>query len=281
MDGASGVRFIGNATTLISHDGFTILTDPNFLHRGDRAHLGYGLTTRRLRDPALDIAELPPLDAVVLSHMHGDHWDHVASDGLDKDLPILTTGHAARRLHREGFGNARGLRAWRDHELRKGDHSLTVTALPARHAPGPAQYLLPPVMGSMLEFSGPDDRVDLRIHISGDTLLDPRLEQIAVRFPDIDLAIVHLGGTRILGMMLVTMDAEQGTEWVRLIGPREVLPIHYDDYDVFTSSIEDFHDRMDEAGLADRIRYVDRGETYPIGHRTKTDGRLGGTNHSR
>jgi hypothetical protein len=40
-----------------------------------------------------------------------------------------------------------------------------------------------------------DGRGDLRIHISGDTLMDRRLERITTRFPDIDLAIVHLGGT--------------------------------------------------------------------------------------
>jgi len=34
--------FIGTATVLLRYAGFTILTDPNFLHQGDRVHLGYG-----------------------------------------------------------------------------------------------------------------------------------------------------------------------------------------------------------------------------------------------
>ncbi|MFC7644726.1 hypothetical protein ACFQX6_31590 [Streptosporangium lutulentum] len=41
----SGVFFIGNATMLIRYHGFTLLTDPNFLHRGQRAYLGYGLSS--------------------------------------------------------------------------------------------------------------------------------------------------------------------------------------------------------------------------------------------
>jgi hypothetical protein len=69
--GAGRILFIGIATTLIRAAGFTILTDPNFLHRGDRAYLGMGLTTKRLTEPALSIGELPPLDFVVLSHHHG------------------------------------------------------------------------------------------------------------------------------------------------------------------------------------------------------------------
>lgn len=44
-DRATGsIFFIGTATVLIRYAGFTILTDPNFLHAGDHAHLGHGLT---------------------------------------------------------------------------------------------------------------------------------------------------------------------------------------------------------------------------------------------
>ena len=91
------VTFLGNATTLITAGSVTLLTDPNFLHRGQRAYLGYGLVSKRLHDPALDVDRLPALDAVVLSHMHGDHWDRVAQARLDKRLPVFTTPHAAKR----------------------------------------------------------------------------------------------------------------------------------------------------------------------------------------
>ncbi len=44
--GHDEITFIGTATTLIRIAGFTILTDPNFLHRGDRAYVGLGVSTR-------------------------------------------------------------------------------------------------------------------------------------------------------------------------------------------------------------------------------------------
>lgn len=71
---SASVQFIGTATTLIRYGDLCILTEPNFLHQGERAYLGYGLTARRLTEPALGVAELPPLDGIVLSHLHGDHW---------------------------------------------------------------------------------------------------------------------------------------------------------------------------------------------------------------
>ncbi|MEU8384145.1 MBL fold metallo-hydrolase [Streptosporangium sp. NPDC048865] len=263
----ASVLFIGNATTLIRCNGFTILTDPNFLHRGQYAYLGHGLFTRRLTEPALGVDRLPPLDAVLLSHMHGDHWDRVAREGLDHSTPIVTTPQAARKLKRRGFGGAIGLATWHDHELRGAGGSLRITSLPARHAPGPADFLLPPVMGSMLEFSGTDGRVDLRMHVSGDTLMTRELDAIPRRFPDIDLGMVHLGGTKLLGVLLVTMDGRQGAEWVRLIRPRHVLPVHYDDYGAFSSPLSDFRDHVERSGHGDRVVYLDRGESYDVPER--------------
>src|SRR3954454_1096423 len=97
------LTFIGTATVLLRHAGFTILTDPNFLHAGDHAYLGLGLRSRRLTNPALEIDDLPPIDFVLLSHHHGDHFDDVAAERLDKDLTIITEPGSARKLRQQGF----------------------------------------------------------------------------------------------------------------------------------------------------------------------------------
>src|SRR4051812_49541959 len=81
------IFFVGNATVILRYAGFTILTDPNFLHKGDHVHLGYGLTSKRLTDPAIELDALPPIDLIVLSHLHGDHFDQIVEQRLDKDLP--------------------------------------------------------------------------------------------------------------------------------------------------------------------------------------------------
>src|SRR4028119_2047792 len=89
--GRGSIFFVGNATVVIRYAGFTILTDPNFLHAGDHVHLGYGLTSKRLTDPAVELEDLPPLDFVLLSHLHGDHFDRVAGRRLTKATPIMST----------------------------------------------------------------------------------------------------------------------------------------------------------------------------------------------
>jgi len=259
-DAPGALRFIGTATVLLQVGGFTLLTDPNFLHQGEHAPLGGGLRSRRLTEPAMEVADLPPLDLIVLSHHHGDHFDERAARELPKDVPIVTTAHAARKLRRQGFRDARALDTWEHQRVVRGDRELRVTALPGKHAPDPLGKLLPPVMGSMLEL-GPQDRPELRIYITGDTLIHDRLREIPTRYPDIHLALLHLGGTRILGITL-TMDATQGVEALRLMRPRHAIPIHYDDYTVFKSPLEDFRDAAARAGLSTEIHYLGRGDTF-------------------
>ncbi len=267
------ILFIGTATVLLRYGGFTVLTDPNFLHRGDHAKLGYGLRSKRLTEPAMSVAELPPLDFVVLSHHHGDHFDEVASAQLDKALPILTTGHAARKLRADGFTAAVPLDTWESQVVVRGDAAVTVTAMPGRHAPQPLDALLPPVMGSMLEFADAGNPV-FRLYVTGDTLVHDRLQEIPRRHPDIDLCLIHLGGTRVLGV-LVTMDAAQGVRALRIVRPRTAVPIHYDDYTVFKDPLDNFRRAAASASLPTDVRYITRGETYRFDVR-----RLPETGHS-
>ncbi len=76
--------------------------------------------------------------------------------------------------------------------------------------------------------------------------------------------MLHLGGTTLPGGLVVTMDARQGAGAVELIGAGTNIPIHYDDYSVFRSSLADFRAEVDRRGLSGRVRYVARGDTVPL-----------------
>lgn len=255
------VYFIGNATTLIRFGGITILTDPAFLHRGAHVDLGHGIWARREVEPACQVADLPPVDLIVLSHYHGDHFDDVAAQDLDKDLPVISTADAVGKLRPLGFANGYPLDTWDSHRVEKGDARLTITAMPALHAADDATAaLLMPVNGHLLDFSR-DDQLLYRLYITGDTMLHDWLKDIPRRYPGIDLGLIHTGGTTML-VTVVTMTGEQGVQAVEITRPRTAIPIHYNDFSVFMSGLDDFKKAAEASSADTEFRYLAHGETY-------------------
>lgn len=261
------VLFIGNATLQIRYGTLSILTDPNFVGRDAEVPLGFGLSAIRTTDPAFEADELAQPDLVIVSHDHGDHFDDVAADWLDPAVPMVTCPGAAGTIGEKGFTTVRPLATWECTELVKDGTRVRVTAVPARHASGPLGIALPEVMGTVVELwrdgDGTGREPDVVIYITGDTLLDPSLAEIADRFPRIDLAFIHLGGMRLLGMTL-TLDAAHGVELLKLLHPRMAIPIHYSDYTTSDSTLPEFVARVREAGLSRRVRYLRHGEAWPL-----------------
>ncbi|KAK3484960.1 Metallo-hydrolase/oxidoreductase [Neurospora hispaniola] len=281
------IYFIGNATTVIEWHGIRILTDPNFLHAGDHVHLGPGVTAERLKNPAVDIDALPPLDCILLSHYHEDHFDKLVEDSLNRDFPIISTPHAKQALagKEDPFKAVYDLDFFQSILLPvvnyKGDTGgkkpvIKVTGMPGKHVPpGPLAAVnellgaVPPTNGWLIEMNysanGSEDggETGYRIYISGDTLFVDELKEIPQRLKDekIDLMLVHLGGTTIPGpklpLLMVTMDGEQGVKMMQLMDPDVTIPVHFDDYNVFLSGLDDFKEAVTQAGLAPTLQSIE------------------------
>jgi L-ascorbate metabolism protein UlaG (beta-lactamase superfamily) len=99
------------------------------------------------------------------------------------------------------------------------------------------------------------------MYITGDTLIHDALREIPRRYTDIDVALLHLGGTRVAGILL-TMDGVQGVQMLKIVKPQLSIPIHFNDYTVFKSPLRDFAREVKAAGLENKVRYIKHGETY-------------------
>ncbi|KAF2683230.1 Metallo-hydrolase/oxidoreductase [Lentithecium fluviatile CBS 122367] len=276
----TNVKFVlcWHATTILEWEGLRILIDPNFLHANDHVHLGPG--------------ELPRIDAVLLSHYHEDHFDKLVEDKLKRSLPIITIPHAKECLTAKGDKSFTAVHALdffqsmrldvKTGKIQGGQKpSIKVTGMPGKHVPpGPLNVAnnilgtVPPTNGWMVELgyaaAADSEKFDCghRIYISGDTLMVDEPKEIPERNTDknIDPMLVHLGGTTIPGpsmpLLMITMDGKQSVQPMQLLNPDVTIPIHYDDYDVFMSLLSDFKKAVIEAGLSDKVVYLDRTDQF-------------------
>ncbi|MFD7409846.1 MBL fold metallo-hydrolase [Streptomyces sp. NPDC059866] len=228
------VTHIGGPTALIEVGGWRLLTDPTFDPPGRRYSFGWGTSSRKVSGPALAAADLPPVDAILLSHdHHGDNLDTAGQALLPTADTVLTTPSGARRLG----GNARGLAPWTTTRLQApGRTTIDITATPARHGPPLSRPLTGDVTGFALRWKGQRHGV---LWISGDTVLYDGVRHVARRL-DVGTALLHMGGVRfpLTGPIRYTMTAAQAVELCRLLSPRTALPIHYEGWQHFRENRE-------------------------------------------
>ena len=77
------ITHIGGPTVLIEVDGWTLLTDPTFDPAGGHYAFGWGTSSDKVTGPAMSVSDLPPIDAVLLTHdHHGDNLDRAGRELL-------------------------------------------------------------------------------------------------------------------------------------------------------------------------------------------------------
>jgi L-ascorbate metabolism protein UlaG (beta-lactamase superfamily) len=228
------ITHIGGPTLLIEIDGWRLLTDPTFDPPGRTYAFGWGTGSRKLAGPAIAATDLPPIDAVLLTHdHHGDNLDPAGRALLPAAGVVITTVSGAKRLG----GSTRGLEPGQDTQLEaSGRPTIEITATPCRHGPPFSHALIGDVVGFALRW---DSQAQDVLWISGDTVLYDGVREAVARL-QIDTAVLHLGGVQfpITGPVRYTMTARDAVELCKLIRPRTVIPIHYEGWKHFRQGRE-------------------------------------------
>ena len=184
---SSGLRvtWFGHSSTLIELDGVRVLTDPIW---SDRASPVQWVGPQRWYPPTIALAQLPPIDAVLVSHDHYDHLDWatiVAMRGWH-NVFIVPLGIGAH-LARWGIPPERIVELDWWQTARVG--TLTVTLTPARHASGRLQARSDVTLWGGFALTGAHHNV----WYSGDTGLFDAMSEIGQRLGPFDLALVEAG----------------------------------------------------------------------------------------
>lgn len=184
---ASGLRvtWLGHSTTLVEIDGVRVLTDPVW---GERVSPFSSIGPKRWFPPPVALHELPPIDAVVVSHDHYDHLDrHTVVAMRDwKTMFIVPLGVGANLVY-WGIPEARVVEL--DWWQRTTVGGIEIVSTPARHASGRMVVDYDAKLWTGYALVGPSHRV----YYSGDTGLFPAMRDIGARLGPFDLTMIEVG----------------------------------------------------------------------------------------
>jgi L-ascorbate metabolism protein UlaG (beta-lactamase superfamily) len=184
---ASGLRvtWLGHSTSLIELDGHRVLTDPVWGHRASPLDW---VGPRRWYGPTVGLAELPRIDAVVISHDHYDHLDHRTLMAMkDWDTAFVVPLGVGAHLASWGIPEARIVELDWWERTRVGQ--LEVVCVPARHASGRTGLDKDATLWAGWALVGPRHRA----YYSGDTGLFPAMKDIGERLGPFDVTLIEVG----------------------------------------------------------------------------------------
>ncbi|MBL1081659.1 MBL fold metallo-hydrolase [Streptomyces actinomycinicus] len=245
------VKVLGGPTVLIEYGGLRFLTDPTFDDPGDYPSPSGGRTLVKTAPPRTPLAELGPVDVVLLSHdQHADNLDHSGRALLAAVPRTFTTPAAAGRLG----GTTEPLTPWQSVDLPRPDGgTVTVTAAPALHGPEGSEPLVGDVTGFVLTSAGLPS-----VYVSGDNASLDLVKEIAARYAPVDTAVLFAGAPRMpaLDDALLVLDGRGTAAAAQLLEARRVVAAHCDSWAHFTESRDDVVRAFEEAGLTDRLQPV-------------------------
>jgi L-ascorbate metabolism protein UlaG (beta-lactamase superfamily) len=184
---ASGLRltWMGHAGALVEIDGRRFLTDPVWSERVSPSSL---LGPKRFFAPPIALEDLPPLDAVLISHDHYDHLDMETVKALGRrGVRFLVPLGIGAHLEKWGIAPDRISELdWGESESVGG---LTLVATPARHFSGRGVLARDATLWCSWVVAGPRHRV----FYSGDSGYFEGFREIGARYGPFDATLMSAG----------------------------------------------------------------------------------------
>lgn len=249
------LTLIRNATLAIRVAGLRLLVDPQLDPAGARPAVPS--TPNPRRNPLVELPGPPEalvarLDAVLVTHLHQDHFDDTARRLLRRDTPILCQPEDAERLRGDGFADVRPV----DDEIEFGDVAIARTG--GCHGTGEIGEAMAPVSGYVVRAPG-----EPSVYIAGDTILcDDVRDALARHRPDV--VVVNASAARFLEGDPIVMGADDVVALARHAPDVRVVAVHLEAIAHATETRADLRARLQAEGLADRVAVPEDGSEVPL-----------------
>ncbi|MEM1055295.1 MAG: MBL fold metallo-hydrolase [Bacteroidota bacterium] len=212
------ITWFGHSSVLVELDSARVLIDPVW---GERVSPSRFIGSRRFAPPMIPLDDLPPIDAVLISHDHYDHLDMPTVHRLAGTVSmwVVPLGLGAHLEH-WGVPPARitELDWWETAEV----GGLTLVSTPARHFSGRFLTDADATLWSGFAILGRDQRV----WYSGDTALTPEFAEVGARYGPFDVTLVESGAYD-AAWSDVHLGPEQAVAAHRMVRGQLLVPIHW------------------------------------------------------
>jgi L-ascorbate metabolism protein UlaG (beta-lactamase superfamily) len=241
-----GITWIGHASFLIQTPEHSVLIDPNWAK--------WLKVIKRLKQPGLEIHELPAIDLVLVSHAHFDHLDKRSLRAVASDQPIVVPEHVGNLVQGLGFNRVHELRRWESMEV----GSLKITLTPAQHWGARVLHDRHRGFGGFLvEYAG------RTIYHCGDSAWFEGFEEIG-RKGKIDIALLPIGAYDAPTGRDVHMNPEEALRAFTALNAGLMIPMHYGTFRLGFEPLEEPPDRLlghaRSLGIDEKIRILREGQ---------------------
>jgi len=253
--GQLGLTFIGHSSFFLQLAGKNILVDPNFAR--------WIFVLKRLRRPGLRMRDLPPIDAVLVTHAH---FDHLHRPSL-RTIANLTRRKSGKRpiivvpknLHDLvgdlGFSRVVELDWWQSLQL----GTVEVTHTPSRHWGARVVRDVHRGYGGYVLRSGKHS-----VYHAGDTAYFDGFKEIGERLNP-DLALLPIGAYHPASFRNVHTSPEDAIQAFQDLGARWMVPMHYGSFRLSYEPVEEPIQRLladaEQHGIAEKLCVLEEGVT--------------------
>ena len=196
------IRLLRHATLAVSLHGVNLLVDPMLSRAGAMDPVANAANQRRIPLVELPVTEgelstlLEQIDAVLVTHIHRDHWDAAAIELLPRNIPILCQPENEEAIRKAGFSLVIPIEAeyqWRD---------IVFHRTSGQHGTGEIGKQMGVVSGFVLQ--APDEPT---LYIAGDTIWCTDV-LLALEKYEPDVIVVNAGAAQFLTGDPITMTAQ-------------------------------------------------------------------------
>ena len=261
--GPRSATWLGHATVLLNVDGLTVLTDPHFSPRAFPIQ-AFGPFKRKVPSPA-QVADLPPVNVVVISHNHYDH--------LDEDTVRALAARNPDTLFLVPLGVERLLKSWDINNVQALDWWQSIDVKGAKFSFVPAYHWSTRIYidrNESLWGGWVMEHPALKFYFTGDTGYGSDFKEIGRRYGPFDLSAIAVGAYEPRWFMKEQhINPDEAVKIHQDVGSKQSLGVHWGTFELTDEALDqpivDMRKALAEQGIAgEKFRLLEHGQTMRL-----------------